>query len=90
MKRYGDFKVGIGGVITFKNARLADTVKEIPLCDILLETDAPYLTPTPFRGTRNESAYLSYVITKIADTQQVTEEEVRAATTKNAEAMFGN
>ena len=61
------FYMGIGGVITYKNAGLAAVIEKLPLDNIILETDAPYLTPVPFRGKRNESAYLKYVVEKIAD-----------------------
>jgi len=88
-QKYGDFSVGIGGVVTFRNASLAETVKRIPLEKILLETDAPYLAPVPFRGRRNESAYLPYVAEKIALQKGLSLEEVAAATTANAEKLFG-
>ena len=65
--QYGDFSVGIGGVVTFKNASIARTLERIPLEKILLETDAPYLAPVPYRGRRNESAYLPYVAGKVAE-----------------------
>ncbi|GHT79777.1 TatD family hydrolase [Bacteroidia bacterium] len=88
IRQFGDFKVGVGGVITFKNAHLPEAVKDIPLHDILLETDAPYLTPAPFRGKRNESAYLTYIVQKIAEVKQITVDEVMAVTTQNAKALF--
>ncbi|MBP9986767.1 MAG: TatD family hydrolase [Bacteroidales bacterium] len=89
IKRLGDFKVGIGGVVTFKNAHVAETVAQIPLDDILLETDAPYLTPVPFRGRRNESSYVKFVAEKIAQVKGVGLEEVDNTTTANAEILFG-
>lgn len=83
------FYLGIGGVITFKNAKLASTIQNIPLEKLLLETDAPFLTPSPFRGKRNEPSYLKYVVDKIAETKGITCEEVMRQTTKNAQALFG-
>ena len=88
-QKYGDFSVGIGGVVTFRNASLAETVKSIPLDKILLETDAPYMAPVPFRGRRNESAYIPYIAEKIALQKGLSIEEVEAATTANAEKLFG-
>jgi TatD DNase family protein len=86
--RYGDFSVGIGGVVTFKNASIAKTLERIPLEKILLETDAPYLAPVPYRGRRNESAYLPYVAAKVAEIKGVSVEEVEAITTTNALKLF--
>jgi TatD DNase family protein len=82
------FYLGIGGVITYKNGGLAPVIAQLPLDNIVLETDAPYLTPVPFRGKRNEPAYLPYVVKKIAEAQQLTVEEVEAITTRNAERLF--
>ena len=87
---FGDFYFGINGVVTFKNSRLAEVLDTIGLDRILLETDCPYLTPVPFRGKRNESAYVPYVAAKIADTLGVTVDEVSATTDRNAAALFGN
>ena len=84
------FYLGIGGVITYKNAGLAEVIKEIDLKHIVLETDAPYLTPVPFRGKRNESSYIKYVVQKIAEIKNVTIEEVDKITTANAEYIFDN
>lgn len=86
--KYGDFSVGIGGVVTFKNASIAKTLERIPLEKILLETDAPYLAPVPFRGRRNESAYLPYVAAKVAEIKGIGLEEVEKATTNNALKLF--
>jgi TatD DNase family protein len=86
--RYGDFSVGIGGVVTFKNASIAKTLERIPLEKILLETDAPYLAPVPYRGRRNESAYLPYVAAKVAEIKGISVEEVEAMTTTNALKLF--
>jgi len=85
---YGDFMVGIGGVVTYKNAGVAKSIERIPLDRILLETDCPYLTPVPFRGKRNESSYLVYIAEKIAQVKECTLEEVAAVTTANALRMF--
>lgn len=84
-----DFFFGIGGVVTFKNAKkLKEAVDYIPLSHIVLETDAPYLTPEPFRGKRNSSAYLSYVAEAIASIKGITAEEVYAATWDNACRLY--
>lgn len=82
------FYLGIGGVVTYKNAGLAEVLTKIDLKHLVLETDAPYLTPVPFRGKRNESSYLKYVATKIAAIKQVPVEEVASITTANAEKIF--
>lgn len=89
LRACGDFLFGIGGVVTYKKAQIARTVCDIPLTDIVLETDCPYLTPVPFRGRRNESSYVKYVCSRIAELKGVDEEEVAAVTTRNAERMFG-
>ena len=83
------FYLGIGGVVTYKNSGLDKVVEKIALQHLVLETDAPYLTPVPFRGKRNESSYLKYVAEKIAAIKNVTIEEVAAVTTANAEKIFG-
>ena len=82
------FYLGIGGVLTYKNAGLAEVLAKIDLQHIVLETDAPYLTPVPFRGKRNESSYLKYVVAKLAAIKNITIEEVAAITTSNAEKIF--
>ncbi len=84
------FTLGIGGVVTFKNSKLAEVVKEIALEFIVLETDAPYLAPVPYRGKRNESSYLQHIAQKIADIKQVSIEHVAEVTTANAEKIFGH
>ena len=89
LKNYGDFAFGIGGVVTFRKSKLADVVREMDLCDIVLETDCPYLTPVPHRGERNESAYVRFVCEKVAELKGLTPEEVATATTANAERIFG-
>jgi TatD DNase family protein len=87
--RLGDWYIGIGGVLTYKKASIAETVKEIPLERILLETDSPYLTPVPHRGKRNESAYVEYVCRKIADIHGLSFEQVDSITTASAKQLFG-
>jgi len=88
LRRLGDWYVGIGGVLTFKKASLAETVKRIPLERILLETDAPYLTPVPHRGERNESAYIPLIADFLARQKGVSPEEVAETTTANAKRLF--
>ena len=81
--------IGVGGVVTFKNARkLKETVVEIPLTSIVLETDCPYLAPEPNRGKRNNSAYIRYVAEEIAKIKGITYEEVVAQTEENARKMY--
>lgn len=83
------YYIGIGGVLTFKNAKkLVEAVEMIPLERLVLETDAPYLAPDPYRGKRNESAYLTYVAQKLAQIKGVSYEEIVAQTVKNAKAMY--
>lgn len=82
------FYLGIGGVLTYKKSGLKETLKEIDIKHLVLETDAPYLTPVPFRGKRNESAYLQYVIQALAEVKNLTVEEVAAVTTANANFVF--
>ena len=82
------FHLGIGGVVTFKNATLADVVKAVPLERLLLETDAPYLSPVPHRGQRNEPAYIPLIAQCIADLRGITLDEVAATTTASASALF--
>lgn len=82
------FLMGIGGVVTYKKSGLDEVLKHIDLKHIVLETDAPYLTPVPFRGKRNESSYLKYVQEKIALIKNVDMEEVATITTENALGLF--
>ncbi len=89
LQKLGDWYIGIGGVLTYKKASIADTVKQIPLERILLETDSPYLTPVPFRGKRNESAYIPHIAAKLAELTGRGIEEIAAQTTENAEKLFG-
>ena len=81
---------GIGGVLTFKNAKkLKEAVAYIPLDRILLETDSPYLAPEPFRGKRNSSLYLPYVVSEMASIKGISEEEIIRITTENTKQLFG-
>ncbi|MGL4989535.1 MAG: TatD family hydrolase [Cetobacterium sp.] len=83
------FYLGIGGTLTFKNAKkTVEVVKDIPLDRIVLETDAPYLTPIPFRGKRNEPIYVQYVAEKIAEIKEINLEEVIKVTTENAKKLY--
>lgn len=86
--RYGDWYVGIGGVLTFKKAGIARDVLDIPLERIVLETDAPYLAPTPLRGTRNESSNIPVIAEALARIKGVDVEEIARTTTENAENLF--
>jgi len=83
------FFLGIGGVITFANSNLAEVVKNVPVHNLVLETDAPYLTPVPKRGKRNESAYLIYVAQALAKIYNVSVSEVADITSDNARNLFG-
>ena len=88
LRECGEFVFGIGGVVTFKKSALAEVVKAMRLEDLVVETDAPYLTPTPHRGTRNESSYVRFVVAKIAELQGVDYEVVAEQTTANAKRIF--
>lgn len=83
------FALGIGGVVTFKKAGLDQVVKEIDLKHIVLETDAPYLAPVPYRGKENESSYLVYIAQKVADLHAMSIEQVAEITTANSKRIFG-
>ena len=83
------FYLGIGGVVTFKNAKkIKEVVQMAPMERILLETDSPYLAPVPYRGKRNSSLYLPYVVREIAEIKGISEEEVIEMTEKNAVRLF--
>ena len=82
------FHLGIGGVVTFKNATLADVVQAVPLESLLLETDAPYLSPVPHRGQRNEPAYVPLIAQRIADLRGITIDQVAETTTASARTLF--
>lgn len=86
--QYGDFYFGIGGVSTYKKAGIAETLTHIPLTRILLETDAPYLTPVPYRGKRNEPAYIPFIAQRIAELKNCSLQEVSETTTQNALNLF--
>ena len=80
--------MGIGGVLTFKNCKLYETLEVVPLDRVVLETDGPYLAPTPFRGQRNESRLMIYVAEFLAKVYGTTTEDVIAQTSANARALF--
>jgi TatD DNase family protein len=82
------FLMGVGGVITFKNSNIGAVIKDIPDNHLVFETDAPYLTPVPFRGKRNQSAYIPYILEKTAALKNVAPEELAAITTENAITLF--
>lgn len=84
-----NMKLGIGGVATFKNGKIDQFLNQIELKHIVLETDAPYLAPTPFRGKRNESSYITKVLEKLSDIYQVSEEKIAEITTENSKDVFG-
>jgi len=85
-----DFYLGIGGVLTFKKSGLDSVIEQIDLTHIVLETDAPYLAPVPFRGKRNECSYIKYVAEKLAEIKETTVEEIASITTANAEKLFNS
>ncbi len=84
-----NMKLGIGGVVTFKNGKINTFLNKIDIKNIVLETDAPYLAPVPFRGKRNESSYLLQICKKVAEIYQISEEEVAHITTTNSKEVFG-
>jgi TatD DNase family protein len=84
------FLMGIGGVITYKKSGLAEVLPSVPIEYLVLETDAPYLTPVPFRGKRNEPSYLKYVVDKMAEAMNIPAEEIAVQTTRNAQNLFGS
>lgn len=85
---YGGFKIGIGGVVTFKNGGLDKILPEIPIEMIVLETDSPYLSPSPHRGERNETTYLKHIAEKVAEIYQLSLEEVAEVTSNNCMEIF--
>ena len=85
---YGNFMLGIGGVVTYKKANLGESLRDVPISALILETDSPYLTPVPFRGKRNESAYLVYIAEKLAEIYGVSLREIEKSTTENARRLF--
>lgn len=84
-----NMKLGIGGVATFKNGKIDKFLNQINIKHIVLETDAPYLSPTPYRGKRNESSYITYVVDKLVDIYGLTFEEISEITTQNSKEVFG-
>jgi len=84
-----NMKLGIGGVVTFKNGKIDRFLEQIPIEHIVLETDAPYLAPTPFRGKRNESSYITKVLDKLVTIYNLTSQEIAAITTQNSKDVFG-
>lgn len=82
------YKLGFGGVSTFKNSKIYEVISKIPLSSIVLETDSPYLTPEPYRGTKNEPAYIPYIAEKICSIRTMTMEELSIATEENVKAIF--
>ena len=85
---YGGFKMGIGGVVTYKNSGLSETLAKIDLKHLVLETDAPYLTPVPFRGKRNETSYTFHIAEKLAEVYELPIIEIAKVTTENAHKIF--
>lgn len=85
---YGGFKMGIGGVVTFKNGGIDKFLREIPIDYLVLETDAPYLAPVPYRGKRNESAYLAEIVKKLAEIYTLSEDEIAEKTSQNCLEIF--
>lgn len=83
------FKIGVGGIVTFKNSGLDQVISQINPKDLILETDSPYLTPVPYRGKRNESSYLIHVARKIAELHNTSVNEIAKITTENAIKLFG-
>ena len=88
INKYGDFMVGIGGVVTYKKASVADVVAKLPLERIVLETDSPWLSPVPYRGKRNEPSYLKEIVAKIASIKGCDPDKVEEITTSNALKLF--
>ena len=86
--QFPNFMLGIGGVVTYKNSHLAETLTSVPLERIVLETDAPYLAPVPYRGKRNESAYVVETLRKVAQIYNVSEQEAESVTNNNAKRIF--
>lgn len=89
IKSFGDFLFGISGIVTYKNSDISKVVVDMDLEDLVLETDAPYLPPTPFRGKRNESGYIPYICDKVAELKSTTSRNVAHVTTENTKRIFG-
>ena len=86
--QYGGFKLGIGGVVTFKNAGLDKILSDIPIENLVLETDSPYLTPAPYRGKRNKSSYLYLIVEKLTEIYDLSAQQIAQITSKNAKKIF--
>jgi TatD DNase family protein len=84
-----NIKLGLGGVVTFKNGKIDQFINQIDIKHIVLETDSPYLAPIPYRGKRNESSYIVNVVDKLASLYGVSSEEIATQTTENSKAVFG-
>ena len=82
-------KLGIGGVVTFKNGKIDKFLNQIDISNIVLETDSPYLSPAPFRGKRNESANIRYIAEKLCDIYNLSYQEIADITTENSKNIFG-
>ena len=82
-------KLGIGGVVTFKNGKIDQFLNQIDISNIVLETDSPYLAPVPYRGKRNESSYVVNVLNKLAEIYNITPEAIAEITTQNSKDIFG-
>ena len=83
-----NFKIGIGGVVTFKNGGIDKFLNQIDISNIVVETDSPYLSPTPHRGKRNESSYITYVIDKLSDIYGLSNSDIISQTSLNATDVF--
>lgn len=88
IKKYGGFKLGIGGVVTYKKSELPEVLKNTSLSELILETDSPYLPPVPFRGKRNESSYLLHIAEKLAEIYEVPLKTIEEQTTQTAQKLF--
>lgn len=88
IKSYGGFKLGIGGVLTYKKARLDEVLSQIELKELILETDSPYLSPVPFRGKRNQSSYILHIAEKLSEVYKLPLAEIERQTTQNALELF--
>lgn len=84
-----NMKLGIGGVVTFKNGKIDQFLNQIDLKHLVLETDSPYLAPVPFRGKRNESSYLLHIVDKLAEIYKLPKEKIAQITTENSKEIFG-
>ena len=88
IKNYGGFKLGIGGVVTYKKSELTEVLKNVSLNELILETDSPYLPPVPYRGKRNESSYLLHIAEKLAEIYEVPLKTIEDQTTQTAQKLF--